>query len=145
LEDGLGTTITTLSLPGGRANRSVLAACEQAGYTTVWTSEPRAESLLLGSESLLLGSESLLLGSESLPQGSSIGRFNIRGDVRVEWLRSLLTPESGVLAGVHRMHTVKAVSKHVLGDRLYARLWSVLNRQETESEPTAVEHGGENA
>src|SRR6185437_14596919 len=43
LEDGLGSSITTMSLPGGRYNRKVLAACEQAGYTEIYTSIPRSE------------------------------------------------------------------------------------------------------
>src|SRR6185437_12879132 len=43
LEDKLGTAITTMSLPGGRYNRHVLAACEKQGYTQVYTSIPRSE------------------------------------------------------------------------------------------------------
>ena len=45
LEDKLGTSITTMSLPGGRYNRRVLAACQEAGYTQIYTSVPRAETL----------------------------------------------------------------------------------------------------
>ena len=43
LEDKLGTSITTMSLPGGRYNRRILAACQEAGYTQIYTSIPRAE------------------------------------------------------------------------------------------------------
>ncbi len=66
-----------------------------------------------------------------------MGRFNIRGDVQMEWLSSLLQPGSGVLAGVRRTHAIKSLSKRVLGDRLYMKLWSVLNRQETEPANTS--------
>jgi peptidoglycan/xylan/chitin deacetylase (PgdA/CDA1 family) len=116
LEDGLGATVDSLSLPGGRADRRVFDACQQAGYTMVWTSEPRAETR---------------------PLGATVGRFNIRGDVTVEWLNSFLNPASGVLKSVHRSHALKAAAKRLMGDRLYAKLWSVMNRQEQESDPAA--------
>ena len=42
LEDKLGTLITTMSLPGGRADRRVLAACAEAAQAGL-SSVPRAE------------------------------------------------------------------------------------------------------
>ena len=41
LEDKLGVSITTMSFPGGRYNKRVIAACAAAGYKQVYTSEPQ--------------------------------------------------------------------------------------------------------
>jgi hypothetical protein len=109
LEDKLGTAITTLSLPGGRFNRRVLAACREAGYTQVYTSEPRAERE---------------------PLGFTVGRLNVRGDWSPEWIRNLLQPGSRALAKMERQYRIKAVAKTVVGDRLYEKLWALLNRKE---------------
>jgi peptidoglycan/xylan/chitin deacetylase (PgdA/CDA1 family) len=113
LEDNLGTSITTMSLPGGRYNRRVLEACHQAGYAHVYTSAPRAESL---------------------PLGATVGRFNIHGDMQPEWLAKLLQPESGVLSGLQRQYRMKETAKSLLGDRLYQKLWALRNRQEPEAD-----------
>ena len=113
LEDKLGTSITTMSLPGGRYNRRVLAACEKAGYTQVYTSVPKAEAL---------------------PLSATIGRLNIRGDMQPEWIAKLLQPESGVLAGLERQHRMKEAAKSLLGDRLYEKLWALANRAEPKSD-----------
>ena len=113
LEDKLGTSITTMSLPGGRYNRRVLSACEAAGYTQIYTSEPKAESL---------------------PLGATVGRLNIRGDMQLEWISSLFQPESRTLDGLARQYRMKATAKTLLGDRLYEKLWAILNRKEPDSD-----------
>jgi peptidoglycan/xylan/chitin deacetylase (PgdA/CDA1 family) len=112
LEDKLGTSITTMSLPGGRYNRRVLLACGEAGYTQVYTSEPRAESL---------------------PLGVTVGRLNVRGDMQAEWISSLFQPDSHVLAGLGRQYRMKATAKTLLGDGLYEKIWAVLNRKEPDA------------
>ncbi len=106
LEDKLGTSITTMSLPGGRYNRRVLAACREAGYTQIYTSVPRAERE---------------------PLGFTVGRLNVRGDTSLEWIRKVLQPGSGELAKMERQYRIKAVAKTVLGDRWYEKLWALLN------------------
>lgn len=111
LEDGLATAITTMSLPGGRCNRRVLKACEEAGYTQVFTSVPKAEPL---------------------PLGMTVGRFNILGDMRPEWIAKLFEPHSDLLSSLQRKHQLKESVKAVLGDALYAKLWAFANRQEPE-------------
>ncbi len=109
LEQKLSAPVTTMSLPGGRYNRRVLAACEQAGYTQIFTSIPRAEPE---------------------PPGLTIGRLNIRGDMSLEWLSRLFQPEGSVLSGLERQYQRKEAVKSLLGDRLYAKLWAILNRKE---------------
>lgn len=113
LEDKLGIPISTMSLPGGRYNRRILAACEEAGYTQVYTSAPRAEQMALG---------------------STVGRLNIRGDMKLEWIASVLHPESGVLSRLGQQYQIKAAAQRLLGDSLYEQLWSLVNRQEQDSD-----------
>jgi len=119
LEDKLGSSVVTMSLPGGRSNRRVLAACAAAGYTQVYTSEPRAESL---------------------PLGATVGRLNILGNMQPEWIATLFEPGSRVLSELGRRYRMKAAAKKLLGDRLYARLWAMVNRREP-----GTDGGGEGA
>jgi peptidoglycan/xylan/chitin deacetylase (PgdA/CDA1 family) len=118
LEDKLGASITTMSLPGGRYNQRVLAACKVAGYTHVYTSNPRAEPA-------------------DLP--SLIGRLNLRSNTTTETLAQLLDTRSGALAKLQRQDKWKSALKQTLGDRLYAKLWATLNRQEPEADPAEAE------
>jgi peptidoglycan/xylan/chitin deacetylase (PgdA/CDA1 family) len=114
LEDKLGTSITTMSLPGGRYNRRVLAACQQAGYTQIFTSAPRPEPE---------------------PAGFTVGRLNIRGHMSADWIAALFHPGANLLADLERQYKIKAVAKSLLGDRVYEKLWSVLNRKELDTDP----------
>lgn len=109
LEDKLGTSITTMSLPGGRHNQRVLAACKEAGFSKVFTSEPKAEDMT---------------------SGFTVGRLNMRGDMKLEWIRQLLQPGSTTLSSLERKYKVKTAAQGLLGDRLYDKLWTVLNRKE---------------
>jgi len=122
LEDHLGAPITTMSLPGGRANRRVLAACRAAGYIHVYTSAPRVEHL---------------------PTAFTVGRLNIRGNMQPAWLAQLFSPSSSLLARLSRAHRLKAAAQSVLGDRLYALVWALANRKETDanepSDPTKAD------
>ena len=113
LEDKLGTSITTMSLPGGRYNRQVLAACQEAGYTQIFTSIPRAETD---------------------PPGLTVGRLNMRGDMSLEWIAKLFQPGGNLLAGLERQYQMKAAAKSLLGDRLYEKVWAILNRKETDTD-----------
>ena len=116
LEEALGASVETMSLPGGRYNGRVLRACREAGYTTVFTSVPKASS-------------------DSDPQNSgvnTIGRINLRGGTTTAWLGQILDPATGVLARQQRSDRLKNLAKSMLGDRLYSRAWALANRQEAE-------------
>jgi peptidoglycan/xylan/chitin deacetylase (PgdA/CDA1 family) len=113
LEDKLGAAVTTMSLPGGRYNRRVLKACEDAGYEHVYTSMPQAESL---------------------PLGETLGRLNIRGDMQTEWIARLFAPDGELLAGLGRSSRRKGAVKKLLGDALYFKLWALVNRQEKDED-----------
>ena len=79
-----------MSLPGGRYNQRVLAACRQAGYTQIFTSVPRAEQM---------------------PLGFLVGRLNVRGDMTLDRLRSVLQPGNRKLASLERQYRIKAAAK----------------------------------
>ena len=125
LEDGLGQAVTTMSLPGGRYDRRVLEGCRAAGYARVFTSEPRVWAA----------------GAAQGEVPERVGRLNIRGDATVAWMERLLDPATGTLARLERVDWVKGAAKRVLGDAVYRRLWSVLNRADG-SEADATEMTG---
>jgi peptidoglycan/xylan/chitin deacetylase (PgdA/CDA1 family) len=112
LEDKLGASITTMSLPGGRSNRQVLAACREAGYTRIYTSVPK---------------------SESLQMGFTVGRLNIRREMTLEWLSALFAPNSRVLSRLSRQYKIKATIQSLLGDAIYEKLWAIMNRKEQDA------------
>lgn len=113
LEDKLGTAITTMSLPGGRYNRRVLAACEDAGYLQVYTSIPRSETAV---------------------SGSMVGRLNIRRDMKLEWIARVLQPKSRELISLKRQYRLKEAAKALLGDQRYEKVWALLNRKEPDTD-----------
>jgi peptidoglycan/xylan/chitin deacetylase (PgdA/CDA1 family) len=114
LEDKLGSAVCSMSLPGGRYNRRVLAACQAAGYTEIFTSVPRAESL---------------------PHGLLHGRVNVRAGMGPAAIQQLLKPDGEALTKMERLYHLKEAARSLLGDRLYARVWALVNSQETGAEP----------
>lgn len=115
LQDGLGLPVTTMSLPGGRANPRVLEACWKSGYTEVFTSVPKAEPTTRGAR-------------------ATVGRINVRSAMTSDVLANLLSPCTGELAKMERQERLKSAAKALIGDRVYARLWSLVNRQEPETD-----------
>lgn len=116
LEDGLGTAVTTLSFPGGRYDRRVLAACRAAGYRRFFTSSPQVATQ---------------------PLGELTGRVNIRQSMDPAWMRTLFTPGGATLRRLRLEEGLKATLKRLLGDDRYGRLWSRLNH-----EPPQMEEAG---
>jgi peptidoglycan/xylan/chitin deacetylase (PgdA/CDA1 family) len=112
MEDKLGASIKTMSLPGGRYNKRILEACRDAGYTKVYTSEPRSES--------------------SSAPGFTVGRLNIRSSMTLDWIGRVLQRDSGELFRLQRQYRMKAGAKAILGDWLYDKLWKSLTRKEPE-------------
>lgn len=116
LENWIGAPVHSLSLPGGRGDARVLRACREAGYTTVWTSVP---------------------GSTRSATEPLIGRYNILAAITDETLAQLLNPASGKLRRAGQISRMKAAAQQALGDRLYARLWAVVNRQQADISDTS--------
>ena len=117
LEDKLGAPITIMSLPGGRFDDRVLAACQAAGYQHVFTSIPQADPA-------------------ALP--FLLGRVNLRNTTTIENLTQLLDARSKALDRLVREDRWKSALKQTLGDRLYAKLWALLNRQEPDTDPARL-------
>lgn len=117
LEDKLGAPVTTMSLPGGRYNRRVLVACQEAGYEHIYTSIPRSEP-----------------GSSRL----TIGRLNIRKDMKLDWIEDLFDPSKSTLPRLERLYQVKAAAQMLMGDRMYEKLWAILNREESDTHTAEV-------
>ena len=111
LEDKLGISVNTMSLPGGRQNSRILTACAAAGYAHVFTSVPK---------------------TAPMPLAATIGRLNILSSMQIEWLKQMLDPQTGILASMERKQRIKDAAKSLLGDRMYEKLWSVANRKEQE-------------
>jgi hypothetical protein len=63
-----------------------------------------------------------------------VGRLNIRGDATPEWLASVFDPNSPTLSSLERKYRLKSAAKSLLGDRLYEKLWAILNRKEAQTE-----------
>jgi peptidoglycan/xylan/chitin deacetylase (PgdA/CDA1 family) len=117
LEDGLGAAVSSISLPGGRFDSRVLAACSEAGYDAVFTSIPSLETM---------------------PPEQTIGRLNVLGEMQPEWLDQLFTDDGKLVATLGRKQRRKDAVKRLLGDSLYAKLWSIANRQEINADEDAV-------
>jgi peptidoglycan/xylan/chitin deacetylase (PgdA/CDA1 family) len=112
LEDILGVEIDTMSLPGGRFNREVLEACQREGYKLIYSSIPRAEARSFG---------------------ATVGRLNVLGGMEVKWLEELLLEKNSALVSLGRQYRMKSALRNLLGDRLYERLWAVVNRRSGEA------------
>ncbi len=107
LEDRLGCAVTTMSLPGGRYNRGVIAACQEAGYTRVYGSIPVAARN---------------------DHDYLVGRMNVHSDMSLERFKGVLQSDSGELGAVLRRYQMKAIAKTLMGDELYGTVWRVVNR-----------------
>lgn len=114
LEDVTGSSVASLSFPGGRYNRRVIETCVAAGYSRVFTSEPTVEV-------------------SRIAQMEVAGRINIGHAVTPERLRQILDPQSGALRNQHTRYRVKRAAQTVLGDRLYHALWRAITGYERET------------
>ncbi|HOL71490.1 MAG TPA: polysaccharide deacetylase family protein [Bryobacteraceae bacterium] len=107
LEDCLGQAVTSISMPGGRWNDRVLAACAEAGYRRVYNSEPhRRPGPRCGVE---------LAGRWMVRRTTDTG--GLMRVVRAGGARRLL---------LRAQHEVKSVVRRLAGDALYQRMWQTL-------------------
>lgn len=109
LEDKLGIAVDELSLPGGRMNKTVLAACQSAGYKRIFTSSPKINR-----------------GSSFTP-----GRINMLSTTTAKQLQSWMKKDGKALRKLQAKAGAKAMAKSVLGDSLYLKLWGMMHTSET--------------
>jgi peptidoglycan/xylan/chitin deacetylase (PgdA/CDA1 family) len=104
LEDRLGDAVTSLSLPGGRWNEVVIAACAKAGYTSVFHSNPWAKTTIL--------------------HGVCVrGRFTVTNCMDAQFLRAQMQLGSLPRLYFGMRYATKDGVRAIIGDRLYHRLW----------------------
>jgi peptidoglycan/xylan/chitin deacetylase (PgdA/CDA1 family) len=117
LEDKLGVAADALSVPHGRWNERVLDLCARVGYRRVYTSDPWMRPGVRNGLELR-------------------GRLMIWNTTGVRELEHVLT--LGTMARTVRRAQAgaKELAQHLLGDRLYLRLWCLIAGWE---DPEAVE------
>jgi peptidoglycan/xylan/chitin deacetylase (PgdA/CDA1 family) len=104
LEDLIGRPVIHFSCPGGRYDERVPIVARRAGYATVSTSEPHANSP---------SSDSYTLGRVVIMRNTSLTRFQ-----RI--------CRSDGLWRLQAVETVRASAKHLLGNKSYDRLRAAL-------------------
>ena len=105
LEDGLGLPVNAISMPGGRCNARVLAACAHEGYQAVYTSHPYAKTKYAEGVAV-------------------IGRAMVRRQTNAPQLIALLRSEQDSWSREKIKFHLKHGLRSTLGDRFYHRLWS---------------------
>ena len=104
LEDRLGKEVVSVSVPGGRWNKRVVAACVRAGYKFILHSNPWVRPRI---------SDGVRLS----------GRLMVTGRMDARALKTLMQ-----ITGLRRLYfrakyDAKERVRYVLGDRVYHRLW----------------------
>jgi peptidoglycan/xylan/chitin deacetylase (PgdA/CDA1 family) len=105
LEQRLGVGIDSISIPGGRINARVLAACGEAGYKHVYTSH---------------------VGEHKHVAANSpevIGRLIVRRATSNSTLAAYLAEDPRVCRRLRIESSAKSLVKAIAGDSLYQRLW----------------------
>ncbi|HLK51994.1 MAG TPA: polysaccharide deacetylase family protein [Candidatus Angelobacter sp.] len=103
LEEKLGNAVEEISVPGGRWNRRVIAACAAAGYKRVYVSDPWITSVMSGIE--------------------VIGRFMVRRTTTNTELQKMVQKDRSALWKMRMRSQVRQGIVGVMGDDLYHRLW----------------------
>jgi len=111
LEDVLGASVDTMSLPHGRWNRQVLAACSQAGYKKVYTSDPSVSPQ---------PAEGVIL----------VARRTVTCNVNSYRLKAVLSGRTKSIDKSEVTGRLKSTARRVIGERLYHRLWCAVAREQ---------------
>lgn len=114
LEDQLGAAVTSISMPGGRWNETVLSACALAGYETVYTSEP--------------GFYRPAMNTDQFRTPAVIGRFAIQRRTSLRAISGYTGGDWRTVRRIHSMYQARNGVKRLLGDDAYQKLWSHLFR-----------------
>jgi peptidoglycan/xylan/chitin deacetylase (PgdA/CDA1 family) len=103
LEDRTGKKVESISMPGGRWNDRVIAACKDAGYLNVYTSDPQTLLDVYGMRVQ--------------------GRINVTSEMSVEYLAELLRPGSSLMSRYRMRHALKGGLRKLIGDDAYHWFW----------------------
>lgn len=105
IEDLIGDEVSCISIPSGRVDARVLAACKAAGYRRVYTSR---------------------VGEYRAPSQESpeiIGRFVVKSATSEQTLRDYLAGKPATWRRLRIASASKRFAKAVVGDYLYQRVW----------------------
>ena len=116
LEDKLGVRITAISMPGGRWDKRVAAACQQAGYEQMYTSQPGAAPLTSRSSQ-----ERLAIS----------GRLAVLRKSRVATVCKYIAGDPYVCGSLIANFHLRSVIKQIVGDRVYGAVWRHVVRTAT--------------
>jgi peptidoglycan/xylan/chitin deacetylase (PgdA/CDA1 family) len=114
LEDKLGNAVDTISMPGGRWNTAVCAACIGAGYKELYVSEP-----VLGLHPI----PSALSGSIAL-----VGRLVVRRTMADQTVANYVAHHWATNAKLLAESAVKRLLKYSIGEARYQALWAAILR-----------------
>lgn len=103
LEDRLGTAVEEISIPGGRWDARVLRACAEAGYRSVYVSEP-------------------WLAADRFSV-SVLGRFMVRNNTSLEQLERIVRRDPVTLRKMKMRSQIRKGIVNLVGDDRYHRLW----------------------
>ena len=103
LEEKLGAAVDEISVPGGRWNRRVIAACAKSGYKRVYVSDPWIATEMSGVE--------------------VIGRFMVRRATSNAELQKIVQKDRSALWKMRMRSQIRQGIVGVMGDDLYHRLW----------------------
>lgn len=106
LQQRLGAGVDAISIPFGRWNQRVLRACAAAGYTRIYTSDPK-------------------LPFRFSPEVEVRGRFMVKRSTTASDLERILTAGRGSLWFMNARHQGKLLLRAAIGDRTYHRLWGI--------------------
>lgn len=109
LEDGLGMPVTAISMPGGRWNAAVAAACLAAGYRELYTSEPASTPARIFSA----GECTLAI----------VGRLVVRRTMSLRTLSRYAAGDHLVALQLQAEYAAKQALKLTLGDGRYQAIW----------------------
>jgi peptidoglycan/xylan/chitin deacetylase (PgdA/CDA1 family) len=107
LEDHLGLPVTGISVPGGRWDRRVTQASADAGYQTLYVSDPWVATEALGMHIQ--------------------GRFMVRRTTGQAEMKRILQRDKRMLWSLRTRHQAKKAIVSLIGDGVYHRLWCRLS------------------
>ncbi len=108
LEDHLGEAVDSISMPGGRWNAAVAAACLSAGYRVLYTSEPGFQP-----QTIADGQRTLTI----------VGRLIVRRTMSATMVASYIAGSALTAMRLRGEYQLKQALKQTLGDARYQAVW----------------------
>lgn len=108
LEDKLGVPVLTISMPGGRWDARVAAACKEAGYKQLYSSQPGA---------------ALPTSHVGFAEFTVSGRLAVLRRTRIKTLRHYIAGDPIQCASLIAQFHLRSAVKHLVGDRVYGAVW----------------------